>query len=114
MELLLKDGDYVSDGAGGQVRLEGEEALLQRVLFRLTARRGGFPLMPELGSRLYALGQERGGWRLPAARQYVVQALQEEPVAVETVALTDAGDGRIRLETVAVWDGGRLPAAVTI
>ena len=68
MELLLKDGDYVSDGAGGQVRLEGEEALLQRVLFRLTARRGGFPLMPELGSRLYALeGVENCRLSAPAA-----------------------------------------------
>ena len=78
MELLLRDGDYVSDGAGGQVRLEGEAALLQRVLFRLAARRGQFAPLPELGSELYALGRERGSRRLPAARQYVAQALVEE------------------------------------
>ena len=41
MELLLREGEYVADGRGGVVRLEGEEALLGRVLFRLTARRGG-------------------------------------------------------------------------
>ena len=40
MELWLKNGDYVPDGKGGFVQLEGEEALLQRVLFRLCARRG--------------------------------------------------------------------------
>ena len=40
MELWLRDGDYVPDGRGGLVRSEGAEALLQRVLFRLCARRG--------------------------------------------------------------------------
>ena len=53
MELRLEQGDYVPNGAGGFQRLEGAEALLQRVLFRLTARRGQFPFLPELGSRLY-------------------------------------------------------------
>ena len=52
MELELRNGDYVSDGAGGLRRLEGDQALLQRVLFRLTARRGQFPFLEELGSRL--------------------------------------------------------------
>lgn len=35
MELRLEQGDYVPNGAGGFQRLEGAEALLQRVLFRL-------------------------------------------------------------------------------
>ena len=37
MELKLQNGDYVSDGAAGLRRVEGAEALLQRVIFRLTA-----------------------------------------------------------------------------
>ena len=45
MELKLKNGDYAADGAGGFVRLEGDAALAQRVLFRLCARRGAFPLL---------------------------------------------------------------------
>ena len=45
MELRLEQGDYVPNGAGGFQRLEGAEALLQRVLFRLTARRGQFPFL---------------------------------------------------------------------
>ena len=40
MELKLRNGDYVPDGVGGLKRVEGREALLQRVLFKLTARRG--------------------------------------------------------------------------
>ena len=68
MELRLEQGDYVPNGAGGFQRLEGAEALLQRVLFRLTARRGQFPFLPELGSRLYALeGVENYRFTAPAA-----------------------------------------------
>ena len=93
MEMALRDGEYIADSG----TLEGAEALLQRVLFRLTARRGRFPLLPALGSRLYALGQERGAKRLSAARQYVAEALAEEAVTVTAVTLSEAGDGRLRL-----------------
>ena len=57
METKLINGDYVANGLGGVVRCKGDEALLARVLYRLTARRGQFPPMPALGSRLYLLGQ---------------------------------------------------------
>ena len=50
-ENLLRGGDYVPDGFGGFVRLQEEEALLERALFKLTCRRGAFPFLPELGSR---------------------------------------------------------------
>lgn len=57
MELILRNGDYVPDGVGGLRRAAGQEALLQRVLFRLTARRGAFPFWEDLGSRLWQLGR---------------------------------------------------------
>ena len=59
MELQIQNGDYVPDGLGGFRRLTGGEALLQRVLFRLVPRRGAFPFMPELGSRLYLVLREK-------------------------------------------------------
>ena len=40
VEIKIQNGDYVPDGLGGVVRLSGAEALLERILFRLTARRG--------------------------------------------------------------------------
>ena len=98
MELWLQDGDYVPDGRGGLVRLEGTEALLQRVLFRLCARRGSFPMLPELGSELYRLGSEPRCGRLSAARQYVAEALRGEAVSVEDVTLSDGGGGRVAVE----------------
>lgn len=88
MELKLKNGDYLADGAGALVRASGDEALLERVLFRLSARRGGFAPLPQLGSRLHLLGREKPGARQTAAQQYVAEALADEDVEVTRVALT--------------------------
>ena len=74
MGLSLRNGDYVPDGTGGLRRTEGREALLEQVLFRLTARRGTFPFLPELGSRLWQLGQLPAARRQSAAEQYVAEA----------------------------------------
>ena len=80
MELKLKNRDYCPDGAGGLERGEGAQAVLARVLFRLTARRGALPFLPELGSRLHEVLREKPSARLAAARQYVAQALEQEDV----------------------------------
>ena len=56
MELMVRNGDYVSDGAGGFLRAEGTDELLQRVLWKLSIPRGSFPLLPALGSELHRLG----------------------------------------------------------
>ena len=60
MELKIKDRDYVADGAGGLVRVSGWDELLERVLFKLSVRRGSFALVPELGSKLHLLWREKG------------------------------------------------------
>ena len=83
MELQLKNGDYIPDEKGGVVRLDGDAALLQRVLFRLSARRGGLSMLPELGSQLYLLGRERPEDRLSAARQYAAEAVRPDPEIAE-------------------------------
>ena len=69
MELKLRDGDYVPDGIGGLCRVDGNGALLQRTLFKLTARRGMFPFLEKLGSRLWQLGEVPPGRRQSAAAQ---------------------------------------------
>ena len=98
MELQIQNGDYVPDGLGGFRRLTGGEALLQRVLFRLVPRRGAFPFMPELGSRLYQLGSLPTSQRSAAAVQYVTEALAQEPVDVEEVILTPQPGGTAELQ----------------
>ena len=115
MELKLKNGDYVPDGAGGVCRAEGKEALLQRVLFRLTARRGQFPFLEDLGSRLWTLGQLPAGKRQPAAEQFVAEALAEVPgLTVEQVTLDRGAAGRSRLTADLTWNGESLRATVDV
>ena len=114
MERKLMDGDYVPDGAGGLVTLSGGEEILARVLFRLTARRGAMPFLPELGSRLYQLGRERPSARQALALQYVAEALREETdIRVETVEL-DQGEDRGRLRAVLHWQGKTLTAQLNV
>lgn len=112
--LILKDGDYVPDGNGGQERAWGERAVLERVLFRLKARRGALPFLPELGSQLYKVMREKPSARLAAARQYVAQALEEEKlVRVTGVELEDDGE-RALLTVRLLWQGEELAAAMEL
>lgn len=114
MELELRDGDYVRTDGGGLRRVTGQEALLQRVLFRLTARRGTFPFWETLGSRLWQLGRMTSGVRLSAARQYVAEALEEEPgLTVENVSLSE-NDGRGFLTVELTWEGEPLSVTLNV
>ena len=115
MELRLENGDYVPDGMGGAAGVQGQEALLQRVLFRLTARRGQFPFLEELGSRLWTLGRLSAAERPSAAKQFVVEALSpEEGLEVTEVTLRPSATGEIRLTVQMNWQGASLTAAVQV
>ena len=114
MELQIQNGDYVPDGLGGFRRLTGGEALLQRVLFRLVPRRGAFPFMPELGSRLYLVLREKPAARQALAEQYVAEALADEAgLKVDSVTLADSG-GTAKLTVAATVEGTQLTAEVTL
>ena len=105
MELKRIDGDYVADGIGGLQRLYGTDAVIERVLFRLSVPKGSFSLLPELGSELHLLGREKSLARASAARQYVAAALREEKnVSVEDVSLAAEGDA-LSLRAVLRIDG---------
>ena len=74
----LREGDYRPDGAGGFALATGGAGVLERVLFLLTARRGGFPLLPEVGSRLYLLSRARPSARGALGASYAAEALAGE------------------------------------
>lgn len=114
METKLIDGDYVPDGLGGVERCAGADALLARVLFRLTAHRGQFPPLPQLGSRLYLLSRESAASRPSAAKKFTVEALAEEDVSVTDVLLSPAGEGRIRLDVLLNYQGEELSVTLNI
>lgn len=98
MELMVRDGDYLTDGQGGFLRARGTEEILQRVLWKLCIRRGSFPLLPNLGSRLYLLLGEKPAGREALARQYVAEALAGEgDLEVTGVQLDGAGKLQVEL-----------------
>ena len=74
----LRNGDYVPDGVGGFATASGAEAVLERVYFLLTARRGKFPLLPEVGSRLYQIFREKPSARGALGASYAAEALAGE------------------------------------
>ena len=89
--LMLVNGDYVPQGNGLR-SAKGDEAVLQRMLMKLTARRGQFPFMENFGSRLWTLDRLRPAERQAAAEQYVAEALAEETgLTVDSVTLTQSG-----------------------
>lgn len=108
MELYLKDGDYLPDGKGGFRRAQGREELLQRVLWKLTVRRGSFPFLPGLGSRLYSLCREKAGDRESLARQYAAEALSDETGLAVTAVETAAAGERLEVTVRLDWQGESL------
>lgn len=114
MERKLINGEYVPNGAGGLTTLEGAQEVLARVLFRLTARRGGLPFRPNLGSRLYQVLREKPSARQALAAQYAAEALEEETdLKLSQVEWQDTEDGGrvvVRLE----WRGETLTAQVDL
>lgn len=114
MELKLVDGDYVPDGTGGLCQLSGGEEVLARVLYRLTARRGGLPFLPNLGSRLHLILREKPSARQALATQYVAEALKEETdLKVTDVELSDTGE-RAELTVQLDWQGEPLSVTVEL
>jgi len=112
-EWKLNDGDFVPNGTGDFCRLEGSEALLQRVLFKLTARRGSFPFLPELGSQLHQLGREKPTARQALCAQYVRQALADEDVTVRAVSYEQQG-GLAYVNVTLQWQGQTLEATAQL
>jgi len=107
IESQMTNGDFVPNGMGDFCRLEGSRALVQRVLFKLTARRGALPFLPKLGSHLYTLGREKKSARQALCAQYVRQALEDEDVTVTDVVYDEQGEAAqvtVRLE----WQGEPL------
>ena len=108
MAMRLVDGDYVPDVWGGFETVSGEERLLQRIFFKLTARRGGFPLLPELGSRLHTIFREPASARKSAAEMYVREALEDENgLELQSLKLTTS-EGQCSLDMTFSYSGGDL------
>lgn len=107
----LRGGDYCPDGAGSFQTVTGAEALLERVLFKLQTRRGSFPLLPDLGSRLAQLPREKPSARQALGASYAAEALADEPVAVTGAAWAEESR---TLTVYLTWQGEALSARVAL
>ena len=108
----LRDGDYCPNGAGGFRQAAGAEEVLERVLFQLEARRGAFPLLPQVGSRLYLLPRAKASARQALAAAYAAEALAGETGLTVTGTEWDEEAGQV---TVCLdWQGETLQASVTV
>lgn len=93
MELKLSRGRYVISDTGAIESVSGQEEKLQRIMCRLSARRGGFYPMPEFGSRLHTLASMKPSARSAAARQFVHEALAgEDDVEIVSVDCSNTGE----------------------
>lgn len=111
MSLLLKNRDYAADGSGGVAVVRDGEALVGEVLFRLTARRGSFPFLPRLGSRMDQLRRAKPSDWESLALQYAVEALEGlDGVSVAGIRVSREQDG-LWAAAELLWQGG--PLAVT-
>ena len=99
------------NGAGGFEQAVGREEVLERVRFKLTVRRGSFPFLPQLGSRLYLLPREKASARQAVGAAYVAEALAGEALEVRRVVWEDAAR---KLTVYLVWQGGPLETSVTV
>lgn len=113
MEPKLVNGDYALSGGGGFGRAYGSDALLCRILFRLTARRGKFELMPDMGSRLWLLpSKPRSMWQR-FAWAAVAEALSAEPVSLTEVTVEER-NGRLYVAAELSYDDETMAVEVTV
>lgn len=110
MELAIRDGDYVPDGKGGFSTVDGSSELLERVLWKLTVRRGSFPFLPDLGSKLYLLTGEKESNRGTLASSYVAEALADEvDLDIDSVTLEDEN-----LQVNLTWKGESISLTMEV
>ena len=99
---------------GGFATVSGEDETVQRVLMKLTARRGAFAPLPEFGSGLYTLPRLKRSQRETAARQMVHEALADETDVTVTDVSYAEEDRDTGVVTVALRIGGGAQRSVAV
>lgn len=109
MELKLENGQYVSSKYGGLETVSSDDELCQRLMMKLTARRGGFAPWQDFGSRLYCLVGGVKSSELPSlAEKYISEALSNENVSIESLIVEELGDGTANFELWLKTDDSKI------
>lgn len=113
MRMRMKDGDYLPDGLGGFQQITGSGQLLSVALFLLTARRGKFSPMPEVGSRLYLLTREKPSRWESMAVSYAQEALSPLGLTVTKAVVTPGAEG-LSVEIYGEYQGEEMSLEATV
>lgn len=93
MDTAIANGDFLLDDRGRPLAITGMQEILQRILIRLTVKKGSFIFDPDLGSNLYTL-KTSGLSAKGDALKLVREALQDmKGISVENVSLTPTNGG---------------------
>lgn len=115
MDMWIENGDYVPDGKGGFVMAEGIDAVVQRVIYRLSVPQGSFLPQPEFGSLLSTLCREKPSSWEALAGQYVRLAVEEEEdVTLDRVSLSPLTGGKVELTVYLLWQGDTVSFSLTL
>lgn len=115
MDTAVSNGDFLCNSKGTPINLGGYEELLQRVLIRLTVKKGSFVYDKSLGSRLYTLKATDGNIK-ERALALVREALIENPeVAVNDVKIALTNDKEsLELTVILVVNNTEKEVVMTI
>lgn len=100
-DIQLQDGDFVSDGDGSFVVLEGADAVAQNMRHICELFLGEFFLEPGKGIDFRKLGEK--GTSLAEIRDGIVDALRQEP-AIESIDSFTIEKGSEPRSLVVDWD----------
>ena len=90
MDTLLKNRDHATGHDSRPITITGARATIQRLLIRLSVRKGAFSPQPNLGSELHKLPLTGGEHRDRLALHYAQQALLPEGALVEEARCSPA------------------------
>ena len=113
MELKLSEGRYAVK-ARTLDTVSGDAELAQRIMMKLTARRGKFWPKPDYGSRLYMLiNGERPSNRENAVRQYVAEALSDETgIELKDISISQTASDAIFIKLTFAYSDGSFSVEI--
>ena len=114
MDTLLENMDHARGPGGMPQLITGKRALIQRLLIRLSVRKGSFLPDPDLGSELYKLPARDPALRDRLALHWAQEALLPEGVTVKSASCRITAPETLSLSVTAEAGGERYPLEVSL